>query len=324
MMIERVFVPLDGTAEAESLLPWLTTWNLKSARFILFHCLSSRLPKGEILGTSRFETPEEATEYLSGVARRLPGETEIIVRSGFPGDRIVTAALQAEADLVVLSAAGDYPPPRTLGKVTDMVARTCPLPVLLARAPLGSVSRRVRRILVPLQGSVRGDENLEILRGIAGDLHSEVILLHVGSPEPEPMEPGSEELPAGSPASQAQYLLMHQVWNFLKDSIAVSDVRLNLIQQVWAFLKKEVAARTVMTKGCFVEETLSHERSLDADIVAIARDGAESAPAWSSILRRAERSVLLYENPDLNGTAVLPIVRDRAVTVPQTRRFLPA
>lgn len=315
-MIDRVFVPLDGSPEAETVLPWLRSWNLNSPRFILFHCLPSRLPKGDILGGSRFETTEEATGYLAGAARNLPGQPEIVVRSGFPGDRIVTAALQAEADLVVMSAAGDLPAPRPIGKVTEMVARTCPLPVLLARTPQGARARRVRRILVPLEGSVRGDENLELLRGIAGDLRSEVILLHVGTPEPEPPGPDMGDLPPGASPSQAQLLLMHQVWNFLKDSIAVSDVRLNLIQQVWGFLKQEVAARTVMTKGSFVEEALSHERSLDSDIVAISREGTGSAPSWNAILRRTERAVLLYENRDLGATAVLPVVRDRAVPVP--------
>src|SRR5690242_447653 len=103
-MIQRIFVPLDGSADAESVLPWLRAWNLSSSRTILFHCLATRLPKGEVLGRSRFETQDQAREYLEGVARHCPAETEIVIRSGSPGDRIVTAALQAEASLVVLGS----------------------------------------------------------------------------------------------------------------------------------------------------------------------------------------------------------------------------
>jgi len=308
-MLERLFVPLDGSAEAESVLPWLRAWNLSSSKLILFHCLPSRLPKGDVLGNSRFETPEQAGAYLEAIAGALPGETEIIVRTGFPGDRIVTAALQAEADLVVLGGSGEYGSPRILGKVTEMVARTCPLPVLLVKTPIGSLHRRIRRILVPLDTNARGDENMAVLRGIAGDLRAEVVLLHVGSPEPEGSEVGAGLREVAGSESQ-----LHQIWNFLKDSVAVSDVRLNLIHQVWAFLKKEIAARTVMTKGCFVEETLSHERSLDADIVAIARDGTGPGLPWNAIVRQAERAVLLYEYKDTNSTTVLPVVRDRALS----------
>jgi len=132
--------------------------------------------------------------------------------------------------------------------------------------------RRIRRILVPLDGPSAVGENLELLREISQALRSEVILLHVGSPEPEAAELRQLPSGAGGPDDpEAQFQLMHQVWNFLKDSIAVSDVRLNLIQQVWTFLKREIATRTVMTKGSLVEETLSHERSMDADLVAVAR-----------------------------------------------------
>jgi len=311
-MIERLFVPLDGSAEAESVLPWLRAWNLRSSKLILFHCLPSRLPKGDLLGNSRFETPEQAAAYLEAVAGGLPGETEIIVRTGFPGDRIVTAALQAEADLVVLGGSGEYGSPRTLGKVTEMVARTCPLPVLLVKTPIGSLHRRVRRLLVPLDINARGDENMAVLRGIAGDLRAEVVLLHVGSPEPE-ASAGAAGLEEGAD-SESPLHKMHQIWNFLKNSIAVSDVRLNLIHQVWAFLKQEISARTVMTKGSFVEETLSHERSLDADIVAVTRDGTGLGLPWNAIVRQSERAVLLYEAKDPNSTAVLPVVRDRVLS----------
>jgi nucleotide-binding universal stress UspA family protein len=319
-MFDRIFIPLDGSAEARSILPWIEAWNLKSPRFILFHCLRSRLPSGEVLGHSRFESAEIAREYLEGIARDLPGESEVVVRAGFPGDRIVTAALQSNADLVVLGETGQYGVPRMPGRITDMVARTCPLPLLLVRTPLPTPPRRIRRILVPLDGPSAVGENLELLREISQALRSEVILLHVGSPEPEAAELRQLPSGAGGPDDpEAQFQLMHQVWNFLKDSIAVSDVRLNLIQQVWTFLKREIAARTVMTKGSLVEETLSHERSMDADLVAVARGGPGPDPAWSAILRRAERAVLLYENRDLGRTAVLPAIREQEAPRPPVR-----
>lgn len=308
-MIERVFIPLDGSAEALSVLPWLEAWGLKSAKLILFHCLRSRLATGEVLGNSRFESPEQAREFLIDLAAELPGEPEIVVREGFPGDKIVTAALQSNADLVVLGDAADPGAPRLMGRITEMVAKTCPLPLLLVRTPVPAPARRVRRILAPLDGRAGGGEDMDLLRTVAKALRSEVILLHVGCPEPD----GSELQPLSRDAAddpEAQFRLMHQVWNFLKDSIAVSDVRLNLIQQVWAFLKKEIAARTIMTKGSFIEETLGHEQTLDADVVAVAKSPG-SVRDWTVIVRRAERAVLLYENQDPGRTTVLPALRDR-------------
>src|SRR6185503_11923993 len=133
-MFDRVLVPLDGSAEAETVLAWLRSWDLQSKQ-ILFHCVPSRLPKGELQGSSRFETPEQAREYLDAVARTLAGSVEVVVRSGSPGDRIVTAALQAEAGLVVLGCSGDFGTPRTLGQINEIVARTCPRPVMIVKTP---------------------------------------------------------------------------------------------------------------------------------------------------------------------------------------------
>jgi len=312
-MIERIFVPLDGSADAASVLPWLEAWGMRSAKLILFHCVRSRLATGEVPGHSRFETTEQAREFLADLARELPGEPEVVVREGFPGDRIVTAALQSNADLVVLGDAADPGAPRVMGRITEMVAKTCPLPVLLVRTPVPGPARRVRRILAPLDGRAGGGgEDMEFLRRISKALRSEVVLLHVGSPEPDGAALQPSPRAAGPDDPEAQFRLTHEVWNFLKDSITVSDVRLNLIQQVWAFLKKEISARTVMTKGSFVEETLSHERSLDADLVAIAKAPGPDRD-WPAIVRRAERAVLLYENPDPDGTSSLPAVR--SVTV---------
>ena len=282
-MFDRILVPLDGSAEAESVLTWIRTWDLDS-KLILFHCVPSQLPKGDLVGSSRFGTPELAQEYLESIARTIPGPTETIVRTGSPGDRIVTATLQAEAGLVVLGCRGDFGAPRTLGKVNEIVAKTCPRPVLVVKTPARPSRRRGRRLLTPLDGNAQGNENTDVLRGVARELRAEVILLHVGSPEPE------------------------------GDSSTYSDVQLNLIRQVWGFLKDGIAARTIMTKGCVIEETVTHEQSLDVDIVALPKEGPPGPQSWQAVVRECERAVLLYE-PKEPASAILPATSRSAATL---------
>jgi nucleotide-binding universal stress UspA family protein len=281
-MFDRILVPLDGSAEAESVLTWIRTWDIDS-RLILFHCVPSRLPKGDLGGSSRFDSPELAGEYLESIARTIPGPTETIIRTGSPGDRIVTAALQAEAGLVLLGCGGDVGSPRTLGNVNEIVARTCPRPVMIVKTPAYPSRRRGRRILAPMDGSAQGSESTDILRGVARELRAEVILLHVGAPEPG------------------------------EDASSYSDVQLNLIRQVWGFLKDGIAARTIMTKGSVVEETLTHEQSLDVDIVAVPRESHPGPQAWQAVLRQCERAVLLYE-PKEPASVVVPAA-GRAATL---------
>ena len=290
-MFDRLLVPLDGSSESESVLGWLRAWGLADSKLTLFHCLPARLPKGGTEASSRFETAEEARSYLEGVARTLPSSPEVIVRTGTPGERIVTAALQEEAGLVVLGLPGEYGTMRILSKTAEIVAKTCPQPVLVVKTPARTTRRRVRRILAPLDASARGDENMDVLRGVARDLRAEVILLHVGSSESEPLLPSAR-------GGTATY----------------SDVQLNLIRQVWSFLKDGIAARTIMTKGSILEETLTHEQSLDVDMVALPKAGSLS---WTPLVGKCERAVLLYESREFAPSIVPAMPRVAALTGPR-------
>jgi nucleotide-binding universal stress UspA family protein len=290
-MFDRLLVPLDGSSESESVLGWLRSWGLADSKLVLFHCLPARLPKGGTETASRFETPEQARTYLEGVARGLPSSPEVIVRTGTPGDRIVTTALQEDAGLVVLGLPGEFGTTRILSKTTEIVAKTCPQPVLIVKTPARSTRRRVRRILAPLDASARGDENMDVLRGVARDLRAEVILLHVGAPESEALLPVTR-------GGTATY----------------SDVQLNLIRQVWSFLKDGIAARTIMTKGNLLEETLTHEQSLDVDMVALPKEGGIS---WTPLVGKCERAVLLYEGREFARSIIPAMPRVAALTGPR-------
>jgi nucleotide-binding universal stress UspA family protein len=290
-MFDRLLVPLDGSSESESVLGWLRSWGLSDSKLILFHCLPAQLPKGGTEGSSRFESADQARAYLEGVARTLPSSPEVIVRTGSPGERIVTAALQEETGLVVLGVPGEFGTTRILSKTTEIVAKTCPQPVMIVKTPTRPSRRRVRRILAPLDASARGDENMDVLRGVARGLRAEVILLHVGSPESDSPAPATR-------GAGATY----------------SDVQLNLIRQVWSFLKDGIAARTIMTKGSIVEETLAHEQTLDVDMVALPK---EDGLSWAPLVGKCERAVLLYEARGFAPTIVPAMPRAAALTGPR-------
>ena len=129
---------------------------------------------------------------------------------------------------------------------------------------------------------------------MARDLRAEVILLHVGSPENETVLPEAR-------AGAATY----------------SDVQLNLIRQVWGFLKDGIAARTIMTKGSIVEETINHELSLDIDLVAIPKETPSASFSWAPIVGKCERAVLLYEPKEVTRAIVPSTARGAALTAPR-------
>src|SRR6185503_11355491 len=135
-MFDRIFVPLEGSSDSESVLSWLRSWDLADLKVTLFHCLPSPPAKGEPQEPSRFDSLDQAREYLDSVARTLSGTADLVVRTGSAGERIVTAALQSEAGLVVLGVSGDYGTPRTLGKAAGTVVKTCPQPVIVVKTPV--------------------------------------------------------------------------------------------------------------------------------------------------------------------------------------------
>ena len=289
-MFDRIFVPLEGSSDSESVLSWLRSWDLKEVRLTLFHCIPNPPAGGEPPPSSRFETPDQAREYLETVSRAAACPVEVLVRTGSPGERIVTAALQADAGLVVLGVAGDYGTPRPLGRAAATVVKTCPQPVVVVKTPIRSSRRRVRRILAPLDASSRGDENMDVLRDMARDLRAEIILLHVGSAEAD----DGRAVARGS---------------------TYSDVQLNLIRRVWSFLKEGIAARTIMTKGSIVEEIRSHEQSLDIDLVAIPKESRPGLLDWTSIVDQCERAVLIYEPREVAPSFVPASLRATPVRI---------
>lgn len=289
-MFDRIFVPLEGSTDSESVLAWLRSWDLKDLRLTLFHCIPTPAAKGDPVTPSRFEAIEPARAYLEGVAGTLGCPVDVLVRTGSPGERIVTAALQADAGLVVLGVPGDYGTPRPLGKAAATVVKTCPQPVVVVKTPVRTSRRRVRRILAPLDASSRGDENMDVLRDLARDLRAEIVLLHVGSPEAE----DGRALARGS---------------------IYSDVQLNLIRQVWSFLKEGIAARTIMTKGSIVEEIRTHEESLDVDLVALPKESRPGVLDATSIVGQCERAVLLYEPREAATSFVPTTMRGTAVRI---------
>ncbi len=273
-MLSRVLVPLEGSPESETVVDWVASWAPPETTTLLFHCIPSRSGKAEPSEPARFGSVQEAQSYLEGVARARLRPTEVIVRVGHPGDRIVTATLEGEAGVVALGVPSSAAGRASLGKAAEIVARTCPRPVLLLKTPVPGPRGRLRRILAPLSGALAGDVNLDILRDLARSLGAEIVFLHVSPSEPQPGEEDARLLGGGG---------------------TLLDTQLTLIRQVRRLLKDGIGARTIMTKGDFVEETLSHEMSLDADIVAVAREGHRDAPAWRPIATRAQRAVLLFE-----------------------------
>lgn len=141
MKLDRILVPLDGSALAESALGKAVelAGGDSTTLMLLRAAEAPTLP-----GVDATEAPEqvvrEAEEYLAAVAARLTAQgltrVETCVWYGSAAAAIVTAASLRKADLIVMSSHGRSGLGRfILGSVAETVLRGTTTPILLVRAP---------------------------------------------------------------------------------------------------------------------------------------------------------------------------------------------
>ena len=152
-MYKRVVVALDGSAVAETVIPFI----LDIAGPLDMEVILTRVivpPEPLIVEGSvqlAVEDPEEARvdaeEYLAALAAELRGKavrTRTQVRKGRrPAEEIVEMAREAEADLIAMTTHGRSGLGRLLfGSVAEAVLRESKLPVLLLRVTEAQVEQR--------------------------------------------------------------------------------------------------------------------------------------------------------------------------------------
>lgn len=143
-MYKRILVALDGSEGSEQVLPWVRGLALPDgASVVLLHVCPEPTPvveQGQVVSFVDQEEArlrEEAVEYLARAARGLGPSglpSEMMVRFGEPGEKILEAAREAEADLIALATRARSGLGRLLhGSVSSRVLRSAGVPVLLLR-----------------------------------------------------------------------------------------------------------------------------------------------------------------------------------------------
>lgn len=170
-MVDRVLVPLDGSKVAEAALEAAAELVRPSGGTVVLVHAVAPLPWSGFVSRER----GRASKYLAGVVRRLRRKgvrAEPRLLRGEPARLIVRTALKEAVDLVAISGRGRGLGP--LGSVPERVLRTSPVPVLLLRG-----ATRIRRVLVPLDGSERSLGVMAAVGETARPLGAKVALLQV-------------------------------------------------------------------------------------------------------------------------------------------------
>ena len=189
MGLDRIVVPLDGSATAEAVLPDVVRlMHRAEVELLLIHVAPSLDP----LGYS--PAAQQGKAYLRSVQSRLAAvgvTARGILMAGAPAAAILRRAEKDDADLIAVTTRSDA----ALEGVVGRLLRLSRVPILIRRpvppdqdAPPSE--RAIRNVLLPLDGSDRALQALPVAVQLCRRHAARLFLLRVcESGEPAPEEP---------------------------------------------------------------------------------------------------------------------------------------
>jgi nucleotide-binding universal stress UspA family protein len=152
---KRALVPLDGSAVAEAIIPFILEIAGPLDMEVVLVRVVQPVPPTVIEGSRTVLLDDvearhaDAVEYLAPIAVELRDKgvrVQTRVRRGQPAEEIVAAAREAGADLVAMTTHGRSGLGRLMfGSVAERVLRESDMPVFLLRATEAQVAARLAR-----------------------------------------------------------------------------------------------------------------------------------------------------------------------------------
>jgi nucleotide-binding universal stress UspA family protein len=176
-MMKKILVALDGSENAEKALSWVrSTARREKAQVHLVRVASLEEFGREYVHVElRF-----AHDYLQGLAAKLNAAgipCTFTARVGDPARLIVRTAEAQGCGMILMTTRGGSTIRRwAIGGVTEKVLRLSPVPVLVIR---GRAVRRIRRILVPVDGSTLAETAVPWTARLAKLLGAKLVFVHV-------------------------------------------------------------------------------------------------------------------------------------------------
>ena len=326
VMFTRILVPLDGTPEAEAVLPYATSMARTCGAQVT--CLDV-LDLMNGLGRLRPVDPltlqlrrAEMDAYLQRAAATLAEDgidAGAVLVEGPAAEAIIRFCHQHAIDLVILCHHGR-------GRCVSLSPHAFSVSLVVAHSSCASVmmicgrqpvpatvaADGFRRILVPLDGSQRAECVLPVVDLLATTSGADVLLVHVVQPS---------EMPRRVPLSAQETRLVREI---------VDRNRAEADQYLEALLARlPTRARARVLVGGHVASLL-HEvaEKEDADLIVLSAHGYSGQTQWpygsvaASFLEHGNRPLLVVQDAPMApeaGVAAHTVTRSLADSVPRQR-----
>ena len=272
-MFKRVLVPLDGSEAAEIVLPYVQEIAGRGGAQVEFVSVSearlgdadTRHLYGSYLEQLTGRVRQRLWELGAGPAVEVRGEVLI----GRPADEILRYAEFTNASLIVMASRGaSGEGPWLLGNIAAKVLRATGKPVVLVRASLSEPRARkqlVKRILVPLDGSLIGAAAIPFTEELAHAMNAEIVLLH--SVQPVSVVATLAEVGTSLPEAAVASVKREEAAAYL-DSIKNE------------LGTKRLKASTVVCDGSPAEQIIDYARTNAIDLIAMSSHGRTGIGRW--------------------------------------------
>ena len=266
-MFEKILVPVDGSSVSAQALPVAAALAATlHGRLTLLRVLDS--PKD----TSRLDQAgtdmSHTRQFFEAELRLLASQNisaECSVQHGKPAAAIMDFAKREQMGLIVMATHGRSGLTRMVfGSVTDAVVEHCKIPLLVVRAtePPRLADTRIRRILVPLDGSELAECAIGHAAALAGPLGADVILFSIWDTF------GYELSIYPRDEIEAE---MHEKHAAAKQY---------LIAQTEKLTAQGISARWQLKSGLVVDEIISTAQKQDVDLIVMSTHARHGFERW--------------------------------------------
>ena len=277
-MYKKILVPLDGSAVAEQVLPYVHTladglkipaelMGVVDIAELAFHMSAE---KARYLDTMIEDSVRRSGEYLKGVAQTFPrASVSFAVEKGRAEEVIIAKAVADKETLITMATHGRSGINRwLLGSVAEKVLRGSANALLLVRAKAEAKTEgeaTLKSIVVPLDGSEVAESVLPTVLEMAKKLNMEIVLFRACN-------------------------VPYSVFGGVRDHFGIVDELLGAIkgeardylEKKTEELKKQGANKVsyVLEQGTSADEIISLGRKTPDNLIAMCTHGWSGVKGW--------------------------------------------
>jgi len=290
MKIDQILIPLDGSKQAGSVIPYVTDLASKFNAHVYI--------LGIGIGRKTRRVNRFLEDYINKTAEELKArnvKAEPAIRYGIAADNILDFTSEKAIDLIIMSTHGRSGITRWwMGSVAEKVISVATAPVLLIRSKRARTSGPAdkpdffHKILAPLDGSDIGEVALPYVEAIAANSKATVTLLQVVSP------PGTVE---------ANVLGGPDWRKFVKAMCEAGENYLKTIAN--RFKGKDIKVTYEVLTGEAADKIVEYAAEQKVSLIAMSTHGRTGLARWvlgsvtDKVLHGARIPILLVRSPKM-------------------------